>query len=278
MNAPETRLDRLSALLDGLSPAIAVAHAGPLTGTLDCAGETRGDLVLHLLLSGALRYGDADGERLLSAPAAAIVQRRRSHTLQPTTAAGATLLSARIDFAGPAGASLLAAFARPTTLALHGVGDDLGHLLALIDTELRSPRCGHRSLLAHAVEMLLITLLRHLIARPDGNSGMLSGLADARIARAVVAMNENVAAPWRLESLAETAGMSRTAFAATFRARMGVTPGSYLAGLRLAIAEQAIGAGSGLKRAAQAAGYASPAALSRALARRRRLATNTAAA
>jgi len=274
MNAPEARLDRLSALLDGLSPTIAIAHAGPLTGPLDCRGGARGDLSLHLLLSGSLCFTDADGERRLTAPAAAIVQRRRPHMLQPT--ADTTVLSARIDFAGPAGASLLAAFARPATFSLHGAGDDLAHLLALIDAELRSPRCGHRSLLAHAVEMLLITLLRHLIARPDGNSGMLSGLADARIARAVVAMNENAAAPWRLESLADTAGMSRTAFAATFRERMGVTPGSYLAGLRLAIAEQAIGAGTGLKRAAQAAGYASPAALSRALARRRRLAADTA--
>ncbi|MBI2308134.1 MAG: helix-turn-helix transcriptional regulator [Rhodocyclales bacterium] len=76
--------------------------------------------------------------------------------------------------------------------------------------------------------------------------------------------------PWRLELLAETAGMSRTAFAAAFRARMRLTPSRYLAGLRLALAEQSIAAGNGLKRAAQAAGYASPAALSRALSRRRR--------
>ena len=68
--------------------------------------------------------------------------------------------------------------------------------------------------------------------------------------------------------MAEAAGMSRTAFAEGFLERMRMTPGKYLAGLRLALAEQAVAAGQVLKRAAQVAGYASPATLSRAMSRK----------
>lgn len=269
MNTASPRLDRLSALLDGLSPTVAIVHAGALDRPLAPAAEPPPHLYLHLLLAGTASYRDAHGTRRLDAPAAVVLQGGAAHVLQGD-GDSAELLAAGIRFAGPSGGALHAAFARPSVLALAGADADVAYLLALIGAEVRGPRCGHRSLLTHAVEMFLITLLRHIIARPGSGDGMLAALADARIARAVVAMNEEASRPWRLELLAETAGMSRTAFAAAFRARMGLTPGRYLAGLRLALAEQSIAAGNGLKRAAQAAGYASPAALSRALSRRRR--------
>lgn len=268
------RLDRLSALLDGLSPSVTIRHAGTLAEPLVVAGDASGQLRLHLMLSGAARFSDASGERLLDAPEALMLPGDFGHVLR---AAGdeACLLSAEFHFAGPAAGSLLAAFRQPVGLRLDDASADLVHLLALIRGEVESPRCGHRSLLTHALEILLISLLRHIIARPDisaDGGGMLSALADARIARAVVAMNESAAHPWTLESLAACAGMSRTAFALAFRNKMGVTSGQYLSCLRLAIAEQSVAAGHGLKRAALAAGFASPAALSRALSRRRAVA------
>ncbi|MFC5302291.1 AraC family transcriptional regulator [Azospira restricta] len=269
MNRNSPRLDRLSVLLDGLSASVAILHAGPLVHPLTPAGDPRSHLYLHLLLSGEAKCRLPGGERRLASPSAMVLHSDLAHTV--VAAAGTPeLLSARIRFDGPSGGAFHAAFGDPVELPLNGATDDATHLLALIGSELRSPRCGHRNLLTHAVDMLLISLLRHIIARPGSGAGLLAALADPRIARAVVAMNENVAQRWNLESLAATAGMSRTAFAAAFRERMGATPGRYLAGLRLAVAEQAVVAGHGLKRAAQASGYASPAALSRALSRRRR--------
>ena len=47
-------------------------------------------------------------------------------------------------------------------------------LLALIRSELDQPRCGHAALLSRVGEILLITLLRHIIARPGLGSGLLS--------------------------------------------------------------------------------------------------------
>lgn len=266
-----TRLDRLSALLDGLSTSIDIHHAGALAQSLTLPAKPGPGLRLHLILAGNARLAaPASGhpDFRLAAPIAAILQASQASRLSPEDGS-ATLLAASVGFAGPTGDSLDAAFAAPAVLALDEVGNDLAPLLAMIETELSNPRCGHRSLLTHAVEILLITFLRHIIARPGAGSGMLAALADARIARAVVAMNENPGLGWSLESMAEAAGMSRTAFAKAFRERMRMTPGKYLAGLRLALAEQSVAAGQGLKRAARMAGYASPSTLSRALSARR---------
>lgn len=279
------RLDRLSALLAGLAADVRVRHAGPLPTPLGHAGGRVDELDLNVVVSGRICIDDGHSLRDVEAPGAMITVAREPYRLLPETAAesigvngaGRTggngrlpqLLSASARLSGPAGAALLEAFAQPMILCLDAGSEELVHLLALIRSELDQPRCGHAALLSRVGEILLITLLRHIIARPGLGSGLLSALADPRIARALVALHERPAAPWSLEAMAETAGMSRTAFAENFRARMGITPGNYLGRLRLGIAEQAVLAGSGLKRAARAAGYASPSALSRALSRSR---------
>ncbi len=264
-------IDRLSALIAGLLPRLAVYRAGDL----DEVGETlpgRGQgLRIHLLVSGRVDYSDLARRQTLEAPAVAVLRDDQRHLLVNRGEEGPTILSALVGFEGPAQEVLMQAFKSPVLLGLASAGEDLAHLLALIRSELAQARCGRHALLARAGEILLITTLRHIIAHPGSAAGVLRALADPRVARAVVAMHEDPAAPWSLEALAERAGMSRTAFATTFRQHMGNTPGHYLSGLRLAIAEQSIERGEGLKRAARVAGYASPASLSRALSRRRAL-------
>ncbi|MCB1908677.1 MAG: helix-turn-helix transcriptional regulator [Rhodocyclaceae bacterium] len=261
-------IDRLSALISGLMPRLSLRCAGDPDGLAQAARGDGSGLVVHLLVAGTMSFGDERGESALVAPAVVVLRNDVEHRLAKMRD-GVSLMSAEIAFDGPAGEVLVQAFTHPVVAGLESAGADLAHLLALIRGELAEPRCGRQALLARAGEILLITVLRHLVARPGSAAGILRALADERIARAVVAIHEQPAAAWSLESLAERAGMSRTAFAQRFRDEMGKPPGSYLAGLRLAIAERSIGRGEGLKRAARAAGYRSPAALSRALGRRR---------
>ena len=58
--------------------------------------------------------------------------------------------------------------------------------------------------------------------------------------------------------------MSRTVFASTFRESLGITPGQYLQGWRVGLAQQALRHGRPLKVVASDVGYGSEAALSRA--------------
>lgn len=258
-----SRLDRLSALLAGLAPKIEVS---PVAGA-DGDGPS---LLLHLLLAGGYRDGPAvgAGERL-AAPALVVCrgdQRPPRDAAAPSGPPGGLVLRVRFD--GPAAPLLLSAFARPLSIELGPQVGELDLVVRLIAAELAEPRCGQPALLERAGEILLIGLLRHLLASPRSSRGMLNGLADPRLARAIVAIHRQPRAPWSLAGLAAEAGMSRTAFAIRFRELIGCTPGSYLTELRLAIARREIERGASLKRAAGEAGYASTTALSRALARR----------
>jgi transcriptional regulator GlxA family with amidase domain len=98
--------------------------------------------------------------------------------------------------------------------------------------------------------------------------GILMGLADDRLAKAITAMNQKPEYPWSLETLAKKAGMSRARFAVQFRRIVGVTPFDYLADWRIAVAQSLLKSGKALKMVAPSVGYASSAALSRAFSER----------
>ncbi len=59
--------------------------------------------------------------------------------------------------------------------------------------------------------------------------GTLAGLADPRLAKALIAIQDDPALQWSLTSMAELAGMSRARFAVKFREVTGETPADYLA-------------------------------------------------
>ena len=96
----------------------------------------------------------------------------------------------------------------------------------------------------------------------------MAGLADPRLAKALNAVHAEPARPWTLQSLAAVAGMSRARFAAHFARTVGVPPGDYLAGWRLALARKSLRRGQALKQVAHEVGYASASALARAFTQR----------
>nr|ART89638.1 transcriptional regulator, AraC family [uncultured bacterium] len=68
--------------------------------------------------------------------------------------------------------------------------------------------------------------------------------------------------------MAQQAAMSRSAFAARFKAVVGDTPADYLAHWRLTLAQAHLRAGRSLKSIAHELGYANPSALSRVFAQK----------
>ncbi|MFZ2268049.1 MAG: AraC family transcriptional regulator [Azonexus sp.] len=264
-----TRLDRLSALLAGLAPRVRVSRAPADIACLTVAAEPAPCLHLYLLAEGQLRLElPATASQMLLAPCIAVCRADTAHALAAAAPADFRhLMCARAWLDGPVAPLLLGEFAEPQVVSLAGAESSLGHLINLIAAELQAPRCGQPALLDRAGDILFIGLLRHLIAHPTSAGGLLSGLAEPRIARALVAIHSRPQYKWTLETLAEEAGMSRTAFANTFRQVMRQTPGKYLSAIRLAIARRAVQAGKGLKMAARDAGYINASALSRALSR-----------
>lgn len=238
------RLDRLSALLLAAAPRV---EMGPANGQPN-------SLSVSLLASpGAAPHS------------LAVAQGQSGNTVSTLTPT--VVMQVHLD--GPAAPMLMREFAQPMVLPLAATDGALAQAVQLLCAELDSPRCGQPAMLASAGNILFIGLLRHLVAHPQSRSGLFAGLGDPRIATALVAMHEQPHTAWGLESLAERAGMSRTAFATRFKDAMGTPPGKYLAQLRLLIAQRAVQSGKGLKGAARASGYKDVSALSRALGRAR---------
>ncbi|MFD7881896.1 cupin domain-containing protein [Streptomyces bauhiniae] len=70
--------------------------------------------------------------------------------------------------------------------------------------------------------------------------GWYRGLGHPGLARAISAVHERPQHPWTLEEMAHTAAMSRSGFAATFKAVVGRSPARYLTELRMGRAEDAL--------------------------------------
>lgn len=130
--------------------------------------------------------------------------------------------------------------------------------------EMQAARCGVASVLNRLGEVLIVRLMRAQIEQGDMRIGLLAALSDPRLSRAVVAIHDRPGHPWRLDDLAQEAGLSPSRFAHLFRTRMGQTPLSYLRHWRLVLAKQDIERGDRIARVAARYAYGSPEALSRA--------------
>ena len=134
----------------------------------------------------------------------------------------------------------------------------LGPTLELLFAEAERDQCGRQAAIDRLCELLLIQLLRYLMDGRLGATGLLAGLADPKLARAITAMHDAPQTAWSLEALAAQAGMSRARFAAAFKDAVGVTPGDYLADWRMNVSCTLLKQGRPVAVVADRVGYGSP--------------------
>jgi AraC-like DNA-binding protein len=141
--------------------------------------------------------------------------------------------------------------------------------LQLLAMETLAPGMGSSLVVGRLVDVLLVQAVRaHIAQLPPGESGWVAALADARLGEALCAMHEDMAQPWTVDSLAAKAKLSRSAFAARFRERVGRSPLDYLTRWRMVKAGQMLRReGLSLGQVAAKVGYESEAAFSKAFKR-----------
>jgi AraC-like DNA-binding protein len=153
---------------------------------------------------------------------------------------------------------------------------DQAHTLALHNTmqaltsEMSEQAPGSEVVATRLAEVLFIQALRAHIASgaERRNKGWLRAIFDPQMGAALSAIHDSVNTPWTVESLAEAAGMSRSAFAARFRARLGQTPLEYVTEWRMQKAMQLLQQrDKKLVDVARSVGYESDAAFSKAFKR-----------
>lgn len=98
-------------------------------------------------------------------------------------------------------------------------------LLAIETVELN---LGSRIVISRLADVLFVQAIRAHCQREQTQRGWIAALADAKLSAVVKRMHQDIARPWSLQTLASEAGMSRSSFAAHFKAVTGETPGDYL--------------------------------------------------
>lgn len=218
---------------------------------------------LHLLRRGSLSLRTRDGAvRQIDRPSLIFLPRTQDHRLEAGETPGAELVCARLTFTGPEADLLLLGLPELLIIPLDAP-TGFGPVVERLFDEAFTPAFGHGAAVDLIAELLLVMLLRHCIAEGLTEGGLLAGLADGKLARALVVMHGRPAEDLSIEHLAGIAGMSRSNFAAAFKHRVGTSPGDYLTTLRLALAKQALLQGKPLKTVAPLVGYKSATALAR---------------
>lgn len=140
---------------------------------------------------------------------------------------------------------------------VHIQGDHrLSTLVRLVIDESRSQRAAREVVLERLLEVLLIEALRssnNAVTSP----GLLRGLADTRLARAIRRIHESPEVPWTVALLAKEAALSRSTFFERFNAALGVTPMDYLLSWRMALARNFLERNKAISEVAALVGYSS---------------------
>jgi AraC-like DNA-binding protein len=132
--------------------------------------------------------------------------------------------------------------------------------------EVAAGRPGSEAVLAKLSELLFVEAVRRYAdALPEGQTGWLAGLHDRYVARALALLHRDITRAWTVGDLGREVGLSRSALAERFTRLIGVAPMHYLANWRMQVAAQELrNTGASLANIANAVGYESEAAFSRA--------------
>jgi len=255
--------DHLSDLFGRVNLSARVFHSGDLCRNASFDGVD-GCGHLHVLRRGHLKVIGDDGVALdLDEPFLLFYARPVKHVLAIDADSPPDIVCASVEFSGGRTnpiASTLPPFIAVPLKRLSG----LAATLACLFEEGFNQRNGTRLILDRLCEILVIQLLRVAIEDGEIKSGVLAGLMDPRISRAIMAIHGDPNQPWGLHKLAAMCNVSRSRFAVLFKRRVGMTVGEYLTNWRIYTAQERLRTGKSVKLVAQDVGYGSQSAFTRA--------------
>jgi len=143
----------------------------------------------------------------------------------------------------------------------------LSQLVQMVGEESDRHQAGSDLVLSRLVELMLVEAMR---AATTGNAppGLLRGLGDERLARALAQIHARIDHAWTIDQLAQIAALSRSAFFSRFNRLVGVAPMSYLLAWRMEIAKGLLRDGElAVGEIAERVGYGSTSTFSAAFSR-----------
>lgn len=257
-----------------------------------------GYLTLPVVLSGSCIL-EVDGDRYpLAAGSAALLTRGRVHRMLSSDGEQATPLFdipadqvseryERMSFGGDGPQTRIAYAALrtddvltrrliaelPDVIVVDGWDDDeanaFASVLRLLAREATTTRPGGETMMTRLADVLVVQVIRWWLAHEQvAEDGWLAALGDRHVGRALARMHRDTARPWTIAQLADTANLSRSAFAERFTALVGTPPMSYLTTWRLDQARSELArSDQPVAFVSAQVGYSSEAAFSRAFKR-----------
>lgn len=154
---------------------------------------------------------------------------------------------------------------------VHIRGEEAGNagwidlLMRFIASETENAAPGSDVLVDRLADVLFIQVVRTAMRDQAAPTGLLATLSDRKISRAMQSLHEAPEAIWTVDKLAETAGMSRAAFAKRFQELMGMAPMTYVTHWRMQRAYELLRLGEkSVAMIAEQSGYQAEAAFRKA--------------
>ncbi len=253
----------MSEALNHFSVSIGVFYTGNLCLQVAYGGSDKDDGHLHFLQSGRLQLTDQHGNhQLVEEPSVIFFPRPDLHRLTANQDDKAEVVCAAVRYG--VGTQNPIANALPSCIVVK-LSDSHAFEAStkLLFDEARHQRPGRLAMIDRLSEIFLINLLRHALDAGFTDRGMLAALSNPKLNGVIVALQAKPSAAWSLEEMAELATMSRSRFASAFKATLGQSPGDYLMGLRVVIAQELLKKGKPVSWVANEVGYANTSALAR---------------
>ncbi len=175
------------------------------------------------------------------------------------------ILEMRAEWGGAAN-PLIAALPRMLSITLAN-DPQVRRLCEMLVEEARAGRCGSDGALSRLCEVMIIHMMRREIERGSTSPGLVSGLSDNRLSRAIVAMHNDPGRRWNNRELADLSHLSLSRFAELFPLKVGLSPQAYLRKWRLTLARRDVEGGHQVQSVARKLGYSSAEALTHAFKR-----------
>ena len=252
--------DRLAGFLNQYALNARMFFTGTLCKNIEF-DESMGGGFLHLVRGGKMKvYSPRHDEVLIDQPSLLFYPSPARH--QFVFDGDVDLTCAIVDLGGGVNNILVKALPSMLLLPLNDL-PKLTNTLGLIFAEAEQSHCGRQAAIDRLFEYLLIQLLRQVLDNHQTSVGLLAGLGDKRLAKAITAMHDEPSYNWSLEALADKAGMSRARFAVHFKATVGSTPGDHLTQWRICLAQMLLKKGKAIDIVANEVGYSNAVSLTR---------------
>ena len=169
------------------------------------------------------------------------------------------------EFRNPALFPLLEALPSVVLLKATANNQRIESLISLMIQELQQARPGFYATIDQLALLIFVEVMRVQMESEQIDKGLLFALFDAKLSKALTAIHESPQAHWTLESLAQQALMSRSAFSSAFNKAVGLSPMKYLTRWRMSEAKRLLQSSQlSVAQIAEISGYETEAAFRKA--------------